>query len=315
MRCQRRSRARAAAAERAIDPPGHVCDAGHIPSRDRDHRCVDSRAFALDSSIARRTHMTGILPAVVEPDLTGTNQTLVIIVLVIALGALAMAMVFRRQVLAAGEGTDNMKTIAQAVQEGANAYLARQFRTLAVFAAIAFVVLFALPAEDTIGAHRTLDVLPRRAPGFSAAIGYLGMSLAVRANLRVAAAAENEGREAAMTIGFRTGAFVGHGYRRSRSARREHRRAHLQGRGRPRARGLRLRRRPPRDVHASRWRHLHQGLPTSVPTSSARSSRAFPRTTRATPPPSRTTSATTSATAPAWPPTCSSRTPSRWSPR
>jgi K(+)-stimulated pyrophosphate-energized sodium pump len=152
--------------------------------------------------------MTGIQPFVAEPDLTGTNQTLVIIVLVIALGALAMATVFRRQVLAAGEGTDNMKTIAQAVQEGASAYLARQFRTLAVFAAIAFVVLFALPAEDmSVRIGRSLFFL--LGAGFSAAIGYLGMSLAVRANLRVAAAAENEGREAAMTIGFRTGAFVG----------------------------------------------------------------------------------------------------------
>ena len=55
--------------------------------------------------------------------------------------------------------------------------------------------------------------------------------------------------------------------------------------------------------------------PTSAPTSSARSSRASPRTTRATPRPSPTTSATTSATAPAWPRTCSSPTPSCWSRR
>jgi K(+)-stimulated pyrophosphate-energized sodium pump len=152
--------------------------------------------------------MTGIQPFVAETDLTGTNQTLVIVVLVIALGALAMATVFRRQVLAAGEGTDSMKTIAQAVQEGANAYLARQFRTLAVFAAIAFVVLFALPAEGmNVRIGRSLFFL--LGAGFSATIGFLGMSLAVRANLRVAAAAENEGREPAMTIGFRTGAFVG----------------------------------------------------------------------------------------------------------
>ncbi len=150
--------------------------------------------------------MTGIIPAVVE--LNGTNQVLVIIVLVIALAALAMATVFRKQVLAAGEGTDNMKAIALAVQEGANAYLTRQFRTLAVFAAIAFVVLFALPAEDmSVRIGRSLFFLV--GAGFSAAIGYLGMGLAVRANLRVAAAAEAEGREAAMTIGFRTGAFVG----------------------------------------------------------------------------------------------------------
>ena len=52
------------------------------------------------------------------------------IVLLIALGALGMAFKFRQEVLAAGEGTDNMKNIAQAVQEGANAYLQRQFRTL-----------------------------------------------------------------------------------------------------------------------------------------------------------------------------------------
>ena len=44
--------------------------------------------------------------------------------------------------------------------------------------------------------------------GFSAAIGYLGMSLAVQANLRVAAAANTVGRDPAMKIGFRTGAFV-----------------------------------------------------------------------------------------------------------
>ncbi|HSF35825.1 MAG TPA: sodium-translocating pyrophosphatase [Nocardioides sp.] len=153
--------------------------------------------------------MTGILPAVVAtPELEGSNLVLVVVVALIALGALGMAAMFRSQVLAAGEGTDNMKTIAQAVQEGANAYLQRQFRTLGIFAAVAFVVLFALPADDmTVRIGRSIFFLV--GAGFSAAIGYLGMSLAVRANLRVAAAAENEGRDPAMTIGFRTGAFVG----------------------------------------------------------------------------------------------------------
>ena len=65
--------------------------------------------------------MTGITPAVVE--LSGGNLVLVVVVALIALGALAMAWMFRQEVLAAGEGTDNMKNIAQAVQEGANAYL------------------------------------------------------------------------------------------------------------------------------------------------------------------------------------------------
>ncbi|PUA82826.1 sodium-translocating pyrophosphatase [Nocardioides currus] len=152
--------------------------------------------------------MTGIVPAVVEPELTGTNTLLVIIVLAIALGALAMAVVFRKQVLAAGEGTDNMKTIALAVQEGANAYLTRQFRTLGIFAVIAFFALLVLPADDaTVRIFRSVFFIV--GAGFSSAVGYLGMNLAVRANLRVAAAAESVGREPAMTIGLRTGAMVG----------------------------------------------------------------------------------------------------------
>jgi K(+)-stimulated pyrophosphate-energized sodium pump len=151
--------------------------------------------------------MAGIIPAVGTPDLTGTNQLLVIIVLAIALAALGMAVVFWRQVMAAAEGTDNMKNIAQAVQEGANAYLTRQFRTLGIFAVVAFAVLLLLPGDWDVKIGRSLFFL--LGAGFSAAIGFLGMSLAVRANLRVAAAAETQGRDPAMTVGFRTGAFVG----------------------------------------------------------------------------------------------------------
>jgi len=141
-------------------------------------------------------------------DLSGGNLVLAVIVGVIALVALVMAVVFRGQVLAAGEGTENMRTIARAVQEGANAYLTRQFRTLAIFAAIAFFALLALPADDTtVRIFRSVFFLV--GAGFSATVGYLGMNLAVRANLRVAAAANTEGREPAMTIGLRTGATVG----------------------------------------------------------------------------------------------------------
>jgi K(+)-stimulated pyrophosphate-energized sodium pump len=150
--------------------------------------------------------MTGPLPAVV--DLAGGNLVLVIVVALIALGALGMAAMFRQEVLAAGEGSDNMKTIALAVQEGANAYLQRQFRTLAIFAAIAFFALLALPADDMlVRVFRSVFFLC--GAGFSATVGYLGMNLAVRANLRVAAAANSVGREPAMTSGLRTGAMVG----------------------------------------------------------------------------------------------------------
>jgi len=150
--------------------------------------------------------MAGIHPAVVE--LSGGNLTLVIVVAGIALGALAMAWMFRSEVLAAGEGTDNMRTIAQAVQEGADAYLKRQFRTLGIFAAVAFFLLLALPADDW-GVRIGRSAFFLVGAGFSATIGYLGMWLAVRSNLRVAAAANTEGRNPAMNVAFRTGAFVG----------------------------------------------------------------------------------------------------------
>src|SRR3954451_4000689 len=166
---------------------------------------AQSAPFA-DVSIPRRKSMTGISPAVVT--LSGGNLVLVIIVALIALGALGMAYMFRQEVLAAGEGTDNMKNIAHAVQEGANAYLQRQFRTLAVFAAIAFFVLLALPADDW-GVRIGRSIFFLVGAGFSATVGYLGMSLAVKSNLRVAAAANETGRDPAMNIGFRTGAMVG----------------------------------------------------------------------------------------------------------
>ena len=64
----------------------------------------------------------------------------------IALAALVVALILAREVLAAPTGTPRMQEIAGAVQEGASAYLNRQFRTLSVFAVLVFFVLFLLPA-------------------------------------------------------------------------------------------------------------------------------------------------------------------------
>jgi K(+)-stimulated pyrophosphate-energized sodium pump len=139
--------------------------------------------------------------------LSSGNVTYVVLVAVIALIALAMAFVFRREVLAAGEGTVRMQEIAQAVQEGAAAYLSRQFRTLSIFVVLVFGVLFILPGDLDVKIGRSVFFVIGAL--FSAAIGYLGMWLAVRANLRVAAAAQNEGRDTAMQIAFRTGGTVG----------------------------------------------------------------------------------------------------------
>jgi len=115
--------------------------------------------------------------------------------------------VFRRQVLAADDGTEKMQEIARAVQEGATAYLTRQFKTLALFVVLAFGLLFLLPGDTEIRVGRSVFFLLGAL--FSASIGYSGMWLAVRANVRVAAAAENEGRNQAMRIAFRTGGSVG----------------------------------------------------------------------------------------------------------
>ena len=152
-----------------------------------------------------------------------------------------------------------MKNIAQAVQEGADAYLQRQFRTLAIFAALAFFALLALPADDTtVRIFRSVFFLV--GAGFSAAVGYLGMSLAVRANLRVAAAA-NDRRP-------RAGDDDRPAHRRAWSACSPSAWACsapaswcslFQDEAPNGARGLRLRCRAARHVHAGRRRHLHQG--------------------------------------------------------
>ena len=80
---------------------------------------------------------------------SGGNLTWVVIVAVIALSALAVAGWLVREVLAASQGTAKMQEIATAVQEGAAAYLRRQFRTLAVFAFIIPWILLLLPADGT----------------------------------------------------------------------------------------------------------------------------------------------------------------------
>ncbi len=144
--------------------------------------------------------------------LGSASLTIVTVIAVVAILALVVAVVLRRQVLAAGEGTPRMQEIALAIQEGASAYLNRQFRTLLLFAVIVFGLLFLLPGDAGVRVGRSVAFL--FGAGFSAAIGYLGMWLAVRANLRVAASAQVAGsvdtrRAEGARIAFRTGGVVG----------------------------------------------------------------------------------------------------------
>jgi len=138
---------------------------------------------------------------------TGSNLTYAYIVLGISLAALAIAYGLRAQVLAASDGTPKMREIAEAIQEGAAAFLARQFRTLSFFVVIVFFLLFALPGDTEIRVGRSIFFLLGAA--FSALVGYNGMWLAVRANVRVADAARNKDGVKAVQIAFRTGGVVG----------------------------------------------------------------------------------------------------------
>src|SRR5215472_3559529 len=142
---------------------------------------------------------------------SGSNLTWVVIVAVDALAALAVAGLLVREVLAASKGTAKMQEIATAVQEGAAAYLRRQFRTLGVFVFVIFWILLLLPADNE-GIRWGRSAFFLVGALFSALTGFTGMSLTVRGNVRVAAAAREggeEGEHRAMRIAFRTGGVAG----------------------------------------------------------------------------------------------------------
>ncbi len=140
--------------------------------------------------------------------LTGGQLGIAGVIAALSVAALLVAFVFAREVLAADTGTPKMREISLAVQEGAEAYLARQLKTLSVFVVIIPIILLALPADDLssrIG--RSIFFVLGAAASF--AVGYVGMGTAVRANVRVAAAAQNSGTQRATRIAFRTGGVVG----------------------------------------------------------------------------------------------------------
>jgi K(+)-stimulated pyrophosphate-energized sodium pump len=141
-------------------------------------------------------------------DLTGGQLGVAGVIAALSVGALLVAYVFVREVLAADTGTPKMREISLAVQEGAEAYLRRQLKTLSVFAIIIPLVLLALPADDwSARIGRSIFFVLGAAASF--AVGYVGMSTAVRANVRVAAAAQTAGTQRATRIAFRTGGVVG----------------------------------------------------------------------------------------------------------
>jgi K(+)-stimulated pyrophosphate-energized sodium pump len=122
---------------------------------------------------------------------------------VVAAGLLAVAygIVTSIGVLAADAGTQRMQEISAAVQEGARAYLNRQYRTIAVVGAVIFLVLLA-----TLGWRSGLGYLIGSV--LSGATGYIGMNVSVRANVRTAQAARG-GLASGLALAFRAGAVTG----------------------------------------------------------------------------------------------------------
>ena len=136
--------------------------------------------------------------------------------------AIAVGFYLARLVMAADEGTPKMKEIALAIQEGANAYLKRQFKTIILIliplAAIVFVTSTAILKGEGAGATEALSfmqagiwrtiafILGCAASGFT---GYIGMTLATRGNVRTAAAALTGSMPDALTVAFRTGGVAG----------------------------------------------------------------------------------------------------------
>src|ERR1700734_4156113 len=127
--------------------------------------------------------MSRLLAAGTAPTATvsGSNLTWVVIVAVIGLLALGVAGALVREVLAASQGTQRMQDIARAVQEGAAAYLRRQFRTLAVFVVIVFFVLLILPVTSGGGEVRWgRSIFFLVGALFLAVTGFTGMTLTTR---------------------------------------------------------------------------------------------------------------------------------------
>ncbi len=131
------------------------------------------------------------------------------IVLAVAIAGLLYAGMLVGQVIGADQGTEKMRLVGTAIRQGANAYLYRQFKAIVLLLfLLTAIIYFATTAEvgPEVKMGRALAFL--MGATFSWLTGFVGMSLAVRGNLRVAAAARHS-YGGALQLGYRTGTITG----------------------------------------------------------------------------------------------------------
>ncbi len=166
--------------------------------------------------------------------LTSTEKTWLVFAMLAAVASIVTGILLMRGVLAADQGTATMKDIAKAIQEGAEAFLSRQFRTILLIIVPLAVLIFFTATKVThtvnhlvtlngavVVVHQTVTDLSFAQAGIyrvlcflagalcSGLTGFIGMSLAVRGNVRTAAAARDGQLPPALRVAFRTGAITG----------------------------------------------------------------------------------------------------------
>ncbi|MBA2253172.1 MAG: sodium-translocating pyrophosphatase [Nitrospirales bacterium] len=135
------------------------------------------------------------------------TTTVVLFAIIAAAAGIGYGLYLTMWVMKLDAGNKEMQSIAQAIQEGASAYLNRQYKAVGVVAAVLFVVLWLAGAwSDKFGLVTAIGFLIGASA--SALAGYVGMNIAVRANVRTAQAAHN-GLNAALQVAFRGGAVTG----------------------------------------------------------------------------------------------------------
>ena len=152
--------------------------------------------------------------------LSSTDKNWLYLVLAAGVIGILVGLILMKGVLAAEQGSEKMREIARAIQEGAEAFLSRQFKTIAVIV-IPLALLIYFTGTEVVGPDGMVE-MTKGANGlyrvlcflvgaiFSGLVGLIGMSTAVRGNVRTAAAAVRTGKtDEALKVAFRTGAVTG----------------------------------------------------------------------------------------------------------